>query len=93
MIPKHLKGQWQTGETTKCGPNLFSNKVGLSSVNIAGSYNWKDENTLELTLRYIESPHAERMACHFDQNCISVDIENSQDFGRKKMLLTGESMK
>jgi hypothetical protein len=24
---------------------------------VAGNYSWKDENTIEITIRYIESPH------------------------------------
>jgi hypothetical protein len=87
-------GRWQTGETTKHGPYLLSNAkanlTGLSPFKITGSYAWKDEHTLELVLRYIESPHRENMICHFDKNNISVEIQNSLDFGSKKSLLNGK---
>ena len=40
---------------------------------VAGSYAWTDDHTLELTLRYIESPHTETFICHFDNNTVSID--------------------
>ena len=86
-------GRWQTGETTRHGPSLVAaakaSFVGLPPLKINGAYRWKDENTLELTLRYIESPHTEKITCFFDQNTISVDIENSFDYGKKEMQLKG----
>jgi len=44
---------------------------------VAGSYGWKDENTLELVLRYIESPHTETITCKFDKKNISLDFRYS----------------
>jgi len=86
-------GNWITGETTKPGPNLFglarAHFTGLPPSKVAGSYGWKDDNTLELVLRYIESPHTERMICKFDRNKISVNIQYSNDFGSKQFLLIG----
>jgi CubicO group peptidase (beta-lactamase class C family) len=74
-------GIWITGETTKRGPNLLgpakAHFKGLPPAKIAGSYGWKDSNTLELVLRYIESPHTERIICKFDGNKISADIKYS----------------
>jgi len=71
-------GIWQTGETSRHGPSLVADAkasfVGLPPLKINGAYRWKDGNTLELTLRYIESPHTEKISCFFDQNTISVDI-------------------
>lgn len=89
-------GRWKSGETTKYGPYLLpnakANRVELPPFKVAGSYRWKDETTLELTLRYIESPHAEIIICHFDQNKISIDFQNSID-PDKKMELKGELKK
>ena len=63
-------GQWITGETTLLGPNLLllakAHFVGLPPAKVAGSFGWKDENTLELVLRYIESPHTETITSKFD---------------------------
>ena len=75
------KDKWIRGETTKWGPYLVSrakaNRSVISSYKIAGSYDWKDEKTLELTLRYIESPHTEIFKCIFDEGKMSIDFENS----------------
>jgi hypothetical protein len=69
-------GYWITGETTLLGPNLLllakAHFVGLPPARIAGSFGWKDENTLEMVLRYIESPHSETITCKFDKNKVSV---------------------
>jgi CubicO group peptidase (beta-lactamase class C family) len=87
------KGKWAIGETTRPGPNLLTGAtnhlVGVPAVKIAGAYDWKDDNTLELVLRYIESPHTEKMICHIDGNNISIDIQNSFEYGHKKTVLQG----
>ena len=76
-------GAWKFGETQKLGPSLVARAKahfkGLPPSKIAGSYRWKDENTLELTLRYIDSPHTETILCKFDQTDIAIDISNSFD--------------
>ncbi len=86
-------GKWKTGVTTRPGPNLLTGArehlVGIPAVKTAGSYGWKDEHTLELVLRYIESPHTETMTCHFDGKNISIDVQNSFDYGHKKTVLQG----
>lgn len=83
-------GAWQTGETTKPGPYLLAaakaNHVGLPPSKIAGSYNWKDEHTLELILRYIERPHSEKIVCHFNDNKITVDFLSSILPDKKKTI-------
>jgi CubicO group peptidase (beta-lactamase class C family) len=74
-------GKWITGETTLRGPNLLlqakAHFVGLPPAKVAGSFGWKDENTLEMVLRYIESPHTETITCKFDKNNVSVDFHYS----------------
>jgi CubicO group peptidase (beta-lactamase class C family) len=86
-------GFWQKGETSRFGPSLVAaakaSFVGLPPLKINGAYSWKDENTLELTLRYIESPHTEKITCFFDRTTISVVMENSFDYGKKKTELKG----
>lgn len=71
-------GKWQLSETTKFGPYLVAraraNRAGLPIFKVAGSYEWKDDKTLELTLRYIESPHTEKITCVFENNKVSVDF-------------------
>jgi CubicO group peptidase (beta-lactamase class C family) len=78
-------GQWITGETTLHGPNLLlqakAHFKGLPPSKVAGSYTWKDENTLELVLRFIESPHTETINCVFEKNTVSVAIHYSNEPG------------
>ncbi len=86
---------WLTGTTRKAGPYLLAaakaRLTGLPPFKVAGHYTWVDENTLELTLRYIESPHTERIICHFDENKISIDFANS--ISKSKETIKGELSK
>lgn len=87
-------GKWQADETLMHGPSLVAGAkasfVGLPAFKINGAYTWKDEHTLELTLRYIESPHTEKITCYFDGDNITVDMENSFDYGKRKITLKGK---
>jgi CubicO group peptidase (beta-lactamase class C family) len=74
-------GRWITDETNLPGPSLTGSAKGLLPAKVAGSYSWKDENTLELVLRYIESPHRETLTCRFDKNAVLVDIKISNTPG------------
>ncbi len=86
-------GKWQAGETTMHGPSLVAGAkaslTGLPPFKIMGSYRWRDEHTLELILRFVESPHTEIMTCHFKEKNISIDVEKSFDYGAKKIELKG----
>ena len=78
---KFTSGKWLVNETVKYGPYLVagarSNRVGLPPFKIAGSYSWKDEKTVELVLRYIESPHRETVTCTFEGEYATVEFANS----------------
>jgi CubicO group peptidase (beta-lactamase class C family)/predicted glycoside hydrolase/deacetylase ChbG (UPF0249 family) len=84
------KGKWQLSETTKFGPYLVArargNRVGLPIFKVAGSYDWKDEKTLELTLRYIESPHAETIVCTFEGDKMNLDFQNVFNKNQKRVI-------
>jgi CubicO group peptidase (beta-lactamase class C family) len=86
-------GQWIDGETSLHGPNLLllakAHFVGLPLSKVTGSYGWKDENTLELVLRYIESPHTETIICKFDKNNVSVGFHYSNMPGNIQPELKG----
>lgn len=73
--------RWHEDETTKHGPYLVSaakNKLkGLPPFKVAGEYNWRDDNKLELVLRYIESPHTETIVCYFDEDKIRIETRSS----------------
>jgi hypothetical protein len=67
---------WIIGSTLRKGPNLLYNArghfEGFPPVSTAGVYRWRNDNVIELTLRYIESPHTETFLCTFYGNTISV---------------------
>ena len=83
-------GHWSNGETTLTGPNLLvlakGHNAGLPPSKIAGNFNWKDGNTLELVLRFIESPHTETFTCMFDADKITALIGHSNNPSDKKEL-------
>jgi hypothetical protein len=60
-------GKWAIAETPLAGPNILTRPGALSLNKTAGSFIWKNDNTLELVLRYIESPHSIKITCIFDQ--------------------------
>jgi hypothetical protein len=84
--------KWQLGETTRRGPYLVTaaqgNRDGLPPYKIAGAYNWRGEDKLELVLRYIESPHTETISCQFEGNKIHVQFRKS--FNTETTTLEGE---
>jgi hypothetical protein len=86
-------GFWKTAQTNKPGPSLVSraqeNWALLSPYKVASNFYWKDEQTLVMEMRYIESPHTEITTCHFDGNKITVYIERSFDYGSKKSVIKG----
>jgi CubicO group peptidase (beta-lactamase class C family) len=90
-------GKWVQGKTTLLGPSLVAGAKGhfdgLPPSQIAGSYRWKGPKTLEMQLRYIDSPHTGIMTFYFDQNKISVDMLGSFRAPDKKITLQGEVSK
>jgi CubicO group peptidase (beta-lactamase class C family) len=74
-------GKWAEGETALLGPNLLmaakAHFTGFGPSKVAGSFAWKNENTLELVLRYIESPHSETITCKFEGKKIAMDLRYS----------------
>jgi CubicO group peptidase (beta-lactamase class C family) len=86
-------GFWKIGQTNKPGPYTLSaakeNWALLSPYKVAGNFYWKDDQTLIMQMRYIESPHTETFTCHFDGKKITLDIEKSFDFGSKKSVMNG----
>jgi hypothetical protein len=81
-------GKWNLGES----PAYFLPYTKLKLTDpppfkVAGTYEWKDKNTLELLLRYIESPHKVKITCRFDKKAMQAKIENSRDRGIKEWIL------
>lgn len=85
-------GKWVASTTNKPMPSLTGGAIANTSMlypaKINSAYTWKDNQTLELTLRYIESPHTETFAFRFEENSLFADIMNSVDFGKKKESIT-----
>jgi hypothetical protein len=71
-------GKWHYYITELPGPNLVpNNNINmLRPFRVAGSYTWLDNNSIELTLRYIESPHTETITCVFLNNKVGVSFKN-----------------
>ncbi|MCF7975346.1 MAG: beta-lactamase family protein [Phycisphaerae bacterium] len=87
------RGQWHEGETQRLGPYLVSrarnNRAGLPPFKVAGAFAWTGEDTLSLTLRYIESPHTETMRCSFDGDQVRAACEDLFHRGDNKIVLNG----
>jgi CubicO group peptidase (beta-lactamase class C family) len=86
-------GHWAKGETSLLGPNLLTaakgHLVGLPPSKIMGNYEWKDGNTLELVLRYIESPHKETISSTFNNDNVSVTFRYSNIPGTNQPEIKG----
>ncbi len=84
---KHLipagHGTWASTSTEMPGPYLLraakANLEGQSPFKVASSYRWINQNTLEITLRFYESPHHWVWTCQLDQGQFKMDIKNSFD--------------
>lgn len=73
-----LAGAWAFSETNRRGPYLVARAknslAGLPPFKVACAYRWLDDGALELTLRYIESPHTELLECRVTGERIDIDI-------------------
>jgi CubicO group peptidase (beta-lactamase class C family) len=70
-------GQWIMSETVIAGPNILSLPGSLPLNKIAGAYQWKNDSTVELILRYIESPHHYNITATFDNDSLNIIIHVS----------------
>jgi CubicO group peptidase (beta-lactamase class C family) len=87
------RGEWVTSETDLPGPNLIS-RPGIASANkLAASYGWTDEGTMELFLRFIESPHHIRITCNFEGDTVVVQSHLSPPPGYDRKPIRGVMMK
>lgn len=86
-------GSWSQGETTRPGPYLVAGArsalKGLPPFLTAGSYRWKDRNTLEMSLRYLESPHTETFTFQFKDPGVLITVHNSFEPTSKISTLKG----
>jgi len=86
-------GKWLAGETAILGPSLLNGAKEdfsfLLPAKVTGSYGWKDYNTFQLKLRYIESPHSETITCHLNGDKLDARVEYSFQYGNNKIELKG----
>ena len=87
-------GKWLPGLTSLQGPSLLLGAKEdfsfLTPYKVDGSYTWVDSHTLELKLRYIESPHSEIITCHFNNGQLTATVEASFSYGQHKVELQSE---
>lgn len=83
-------GVWLAGSTNKPGPSLTArareNRSMLYPAKVTGSYSWKDDHSLQLSLRYIESPHTENFICVFDDIGVTIHQSNSFEKGKETLI-------
>jgi CubicO group peptidase (beta-lactamase class C family) len=88
------RDSWSKGTTTRPGPNLLVNArghlAGIPPEQVAGIWRSRNDTTLELTLRYIESPHTETLTCTFTGSRLSVQRKISYLPGSGTPYLTGK---
>jgi CubicO group peptidase (beta-lactamase class C family) len=70
--------KWVQGETTMPGtPPKLTVGATTTSSKVASSGTWKDDQTFEMTWRFIETPHHDTVTCHFDSDEVKVVFVNS----------------
>lgn len=95
QILDFAQGKWSLGETLLPAPNLLPNKLlaGVIPFKYAGSYTWKEDNVLELTMRYIETAHSQRIILRFDQDKVMISSQNTFTQGKNVPEIRGEFAK
>jgi CubicO group peptidase (beta-lactamase class C family) len=89
-------GEWVTGEIMLPGPNLVpfyeANASVLLPAKIAAAYSWQGGDALELTVRYIESPHTVHYTFRFNGEMVSMKKEASMGLYRDLPEVEGKRM-
>ena len=87
-------GKWQPAETNMPQPALTAGMLENNSMiypaKINAAYTWTDASTLQLVLRYVESPHTETFTCHFDGDRLTIEAARSFDYGRTKTVIDAQ---
>lgn len=82
--------KWIEDEIEVPGPSL-TGPLGGATYKTASACAWKGENTLTLTLRYIESPHHFKIDCTFDIDALTMTFWPSMAFGQQSYLIKGKA--
>jgi hypothetical protein len=76
-------GNWSDGVTDMPGTppemtEVIGSKMGAGQqVKIAAAGAWKDDRTFGMHWRYYETPHHDRVTCHFDEDQVRIEFMNS----------------
>jgi hypothetical protein len=71
------RGRWLISETDLEGPNLIRRPGGPEKNLIAAAYEWNNDSTLDMIIRYIESPHHIRIKCSFEGDTLILNARLS----------------
>ncbi|UBM59221.1 beta-lactamase family protein [Marinilongibacter aquaticus] len=75
------RAHWDLDHTVIKGPYLVSraehNLENIGAFETAGSFTWLDAHRLEITIRYIQSPHTAKYTLHFEGNEVLLDYQSS----------------
>lgn len=71
------RGKWFESETGLAGPSLISRPGAQESNMIASAYEWTSDSTLEMVVRFIESPHHIKVRCGFKGDSLTMNIRLS----------------
>jgi hypothetical protein len=86
-------GSWRFLETAMPGmpPRLGTGgrPPAGTKYKVAASAVWKDDNTLEMTWRFYETPHHETLSCKFDGDKVQISFANP-DTPQKRGPLKGQ---
>jgi hypothetical protein len=71
------RGRWIESMTSLAGPSLIGKPGGPASHLIAAAYEWTSDTTLDMIVRYIESPHHIRARCSFEGDTLILNTRVS----------------
>lgn len=71
------RGRWVVSETNMPGPSLIRRPGGPDSQLVAAAYEWSDDSTMDMIVRYIESPHHIRVTCSFEGDTVTLNARMS----------------
>ena len=70
--------KWVQGETTMPGtPPKLTKRVGKTRSKVAASGAWINEQTFQMTWRFIETPHHDTVTCQFEGDQVKVEFLSS----------------
>jgi CubicO group peptidase (beta-lactamase class C family) len=70
-------GKWVEGLSNMPGTPPKITVGDLRPCKVAASGAWRDKNTFEMLWRFYETPHSERVTCHFDGDKVKVEFLSS----------------